>query len=58
MSDLNDLKLYGRVVRDAEMKVTAKGLKVTVFSIATNMSHKDESGNYVEIGRASCRERV
>ena len=50
MSDLNNLSLMGRIVRDAEMKVTGNGVKITVFSIATNRTHKDESGNYVDEG--------
>lgn len=50
MSDLNNLSLMGRVVRDAEMKVTASGVKVTVFSVATNRTRKDESGNYTDEG--------
>ena len=50
MSDLNNLSLMGRVVRDAEMKVTANGIKITVFSIATNRTRKDSDGNYIDEG--------
>ena len=48
--ELNDVKLFGRVVRDAEMKVLPDGMKIATFSIATNRSYKDEKGEFVQVG--------
>lgn len=48
--ELNDVKLFGRVVRDAEMKVMADGMKIATFSIATNRSYKNEKGEFVQVG--------
>lgn len=46
MSDLNDVKLFGRVVRDAETKTTTRGKSITLFSIAVKRDYKTESGAY------------
>ncbi len=48
MSDLNDVKIFGRIVRDAMMKETATGIKILEFSIANNQTYKDEKGEYVQ----------
>lgn len=50
MSDLNDVKVFGRVVRDAVMKETAGGMKVAEFDIATNITYRDENGEFVQKG--------
>lgn len=50
MSDLNDVKLFGRVVKDAELRVTANGMKIAGFSIAVNRTRKDKDGNFVQEG--------
>lgn len=49
MSDLNDVKIFGRVVRDAMMKETSTGTKICEFSIANNQTYKDEKGEYAQI---------
>lgn len=48
--ELNDVKLFGRVVRDAEMKIMPNGMKIAAFSIATNRSYKNEKGEFVQVG--------
>lgn len=48
MSELNNLVLQGRVVRDATMKENASGTKICEFSIAHNYSFKTELGEFVE----------
>lgn len=48
--ELNDVKLFGRVVRDAEMKTMPNGMKIATFSIATNRSYKNEKGEFVQVG--------
>ncbi|MBC6713575.1 single-stranded DNA-binding protein [Treponema sp. Marseille-Q3903] len=48
MSDLNDLKLQGRIVRDAVIKTAKNGKQVALFTLAVNQTHKDAEGNYVE----------
>ncbi len=48
--ELNDVKLFGRVVRDAQMKVMSNGMKIATFSIATNRSYKNEQGEFVQVG--------
>lgn len=48
--ELNDVKLFGRVVRDAEMKIMPNGMKIATFSIATNRSYKNEKGEFVQVG--------
>ena len=46
MSELNDVKLFGRVVKDAELKKTANNLSVVIFSIANNHSIKTADGKW------------
>ncbi len=46
MSDLNDVKLYGRVVKNAELKKTANNKTVAVFSVAYNYGIKKEDGSW------------
>lgn len=48
--ELNDVKLFGRIVRDAELKVMPSGMKIATFSIATNRTHKNEKGEFVRVG--------
>ena len=50
MSDLNALYLYGRVVKDAELKKTSSGVSVAVFTIASNRTYKDGNGEFEEKG--------
>ena len=40
MTDLNLGALSGRVVRDAELKVTGNGTKILLFTVATNRDKK------------------
>ena len=47
MSDLNDLKLYGRIVRDAVIK-TKNDKQIAYFTIANNKTKKDTNGNYYD----------
>lgn len=46
MSELNDVNLFGRVVKDAELKKAANNLSVVVFSIANNHSIKTADGKW------------
>ena len=48
--ELNDVKLFGRVVRDAQMKILSNGMKIATFSIATNRSCKNEKGEFIQVG--------
>jgi len=48
--ELNDVKIFGRVVRNAEMKTSANGLKIVRFTIATNRARKNKQGQYENIG--------
>lgn len=50
MSDLNSVNVFGRLVRDATMKVSASGKKVVEFSIATNITYRNENGEFVQKG--------
>lgn len=45
MSDLNDLKLYGRIVKDAVIKQKDEQ-QLAFFTIAVNETKKDSNGNY------------
>jgi single-strand DNA-binding protein len=45
---LNKVMLIGHLGKDPELKYTPSGVPVASFSIATNRSWKDESGNPVE----------
>lgn len=45
MSDLNDLKLYGRIVKDAVIKQKDEQ-QIAFFTIAVNETKKDSNGNY------------
>ena len=47
---MNHIFLFGRVVKDAELKKTASGLSVAVFSIANNRSVKKNDGTYESKG--------
>lgn len=50
MAEMNHIFLFGRVVKDAELKKTASGLSVAVFSIANNRSVKKSDGTYESKG--------
>jgi single-strand DNA-binding protein len=45
---LNKVMLIGRLGQDPELKYTPSGVPVASFSLATNVSWKDESGNLQE----------
>jgi single-strand DNA-binding protein len=45
VSSVNKVILIGRVGKDAELKYTASGNPVCRFSLATNESSKDKTGN-------------
>jgi single-strand DNA-binding protein len=46
---LNKVLIMGNLTRDPELKATPSGAKVCNFSIATNYTFKDASGNKKEI---------
>ncbi|MCR5252573.1 MAG: single-stranded DNA-binding protein [Treponema sp.] len=46
MSDLNDVKLFGRVVRDAELRHSGDNHSFALFSIAVNRSIKNANGEW------------
>lgn len=48
MSDLNDLKLQGRIVRDAVLKDSKDGRKIALFILAVNQTKKNADGTYTE----------
>lgn len=41
---LNKVQIIGNLTRDPEMRTTPNGAAVTSFSVATNYSYKDSSG--------------
>lgn len=45
---LNKVQLIGRLGGDPELKTTEGGVSLCSFSLATNESYKDQSGNLVE----------
>ena len=47
MSDLNDLHLFGRIVRDAELRHSEKNKSFALFSIAVNHSIKNEKDEWI-----------
>ena len=62
---LNKAILMGRLVADPELRRTQQGTAVTSFTLAVNRSFtrngeqpQTDFIDIVEIGRASCRERV
>ena len=40
MSDINSVNLVGRLVRDADVKVTQGGMQITKFAVAVNRKRK------------------
>lgn len=46
MSDLNDVKLFGRIVKDATIQLSNNDKKKALFTLAVNRTKKDENGNY------------
>lgn len=48
MSELNKVQLFGRVVKDAELKKAGNNVSVAQFSVANNHSYKNkENGEWV-----------
>lgn len=43
--DLNKVMLIGNLTRDPELRTTPQGVPVATFSVATNLTWKDQSGN-------------
>lgn len=48
MRNVNKVFLLGNLTADPELKYTGGGTAVTNFSVATNESYKDASGEWVE----------
>ena len=48
MSDMNDLKLQGRIVRDAVLKTKADNKQVAFFTLAVNQTKKKADGTYYD----------
>ena len=48
MSDLNDVKLFGRIVKDATIQLSNNDKKKALFTLAVNRTKKDENGNYIQ----------
>ena len=48
MSDMNDLKLQGRLARDAVLKITKNGKKLALFTLAVNQTKKNADGTYFD----------
>lgn len=48
MSDMNDLKLQGRIVRDAVLKTRANNKQVAFFTLAVNQTKKNADGTYYD----------
>lgn len=48
MSDFNKNLLVGRLVRNAETKITSDGLFIAHFAIANNQSRKNQDGTWGE----------
>ena len=46
MSDLNDVKLFGRIVKDATIQLSNNEKKKALFTLAVNRTKKDANGNY------------
>jgi single-strand DNA-binding protein len=45
---LNKVMLIGRLGKDPEMSYTGSGVAYCKFSVATDNSYKDESGNWID----------
>jgi len=43
--DLNKVMLIGNLTRDPEVRTTPQGVPVATFSVATNLTWKDQAGN-------------
>lgn len=48
MRSLNRAEIIGNVTRDAELRYTPQGTAIATFSVATNRSWKNESGEQKE----------
>lgn len=42
---MNKVIIIGNLTRDPELKATASGVSVCVFSVAVNRNHTDANGN-------------
>jgi len=49
MADINNLSITGRLVGDAEIKESTKGLTICKFSIANNYTRRVENGRAKEV---------
>ena len=45
---LNRVQLIGNLTRDTEMRYTSSGTPIATFTVATNRSYRDSSGNDIE----------
>ena len=58
-TNINRVVLTGNLTRDPELRSTSSGMSVCSLRVACNTRRKNQStGEWSEIGRASCRERV
>lgn len=48
MSDLNDLKLQGRLTKDAIIKNLSNNKKIALFTLAVNQTKKNVNGEYLK----------
>lgn len=48
MSDINDLKLQGRIVRNAVLKTTENNKRIAYFTLAVNQTKKKNDGTYYD----------
>ena len=48
MSDMNDVKLQGRLVRDAVLKTAKNGKQIALFTLAVNQTKKSADGTYFD----------
>ena len=48
MSDMNDLKLQGRLVRDAVFRTTKNDKRIALFTLAVNQTRKNADGTYFD----------
>jgi single-strand DNA-binding protein len=48
MSDLNNVVITGRLVRDPIVRKASTGVSMGIFTIASNYSYKDKAGGFQE----------
>jgi single-strand DNA-binding protein len=49
MNNLNSILIEGNLVRDPELKTTAKGTSICTFSLASNRFYKNDNGMENEV---------